>query len=83
MTDVGYQYYFLFVICNFSNAIFFWVVLPETKKLPLEEMNYLFSKAPWILPGSKKENYMTHDLERRLHEQEEKQHAYATHDEKK
>ncbi|KAI9376763.1 general substrate transporter [Aspergillus egyptiacus] len=81
MSEVGYRYYFLFVICNFTNAVFFWLLLPETKKLPLEEMNYLFSNSPWIIPGSKKDNYTAHDLERRIAEQEEKKHAYATHDE--
>jgi hypothetical protein len=61
--------------------VFFWLLLPETKKLPLEEMNYLFSNSPWIIPGTKKEDYLVHDLERRVVEQEEKRHAYATHDE--
>ncbi|CBF87810.1 hypothetical protein AN1276.2 [Aspergillus nidulans FGSC A4] len=83
MEDVGYRYYYLFIICNFTNAVFFWLLLPETKKLPLEEMNYLFSNAPWIIPGTKKEDYVPHDLERRVVEQEEKQHAYASHEEKK
>ncbi|KAL4879500.1 general substrate transporter [Aspergillus karnatakaensis] len=82
MTDIGYRYYFVFIICNFTNAVFFWVFLPETKKLPLEEMNYLFSNSPWIVPGTKKEDYMVHDLERRVVEQEEKKHAFATHEEK-
>ena len=81
MTDIGYKYYFVFIICNFTNALFFWLLLPETKKLPLEEMNDLFSKSPWIIPGTKKEDYVTHDLERRLAEQEEKQHVYAEHEE--
>ncbi|KAL2834554.1 general substrate transporter [Aspergillus pseudoustus] len=81
MTNIGYRYYFVFIICNFTNAVFFWLLLPETKKLPLEEMNYLFSNSPWIVPGTKKEDYMVHDLERRVVEQEEKQHAYATHEE--
>ncbi|KAL4893887.1 general substrate transporter [Aspergillus ambiguus] len=79
MTNVRYRYYFLFIICNFTNAVFFWMLLPETKKLPLEEMNYLFSNAPWFVPGTKKENYLPHDLERRLEEQEEKREAFAAH----
>ena len=73
---VHYQYYFLFVICNFTNAVFFWVLLPETKKLPLEEMQYLFSNAPWIVPGTKKETYLPHDLERKFEEQEVKREVY-------
>ena len=33
MADVGYKFYYTFVICNFTNALFFWAVLPETKKV--------------------------------------------------
>ncbi|KAJ5131874.1 hypothetical protein N7448_006032 [Penicillium atrosanguineum] len=73
MKNIGYRYYYLFAICNFTNAIFFWVLLPETKKVPLEEMNYMFSHAPWIVPGSKTKDYIAHDLERKVEEQEVKQ----------
>ncbi len=55
-------------ICNFTNAIFFWLFMPETSKLPLEEMNYLFQHAPWIVPGTKKSEYISHDLETRAAE---------------
>ncbi|KAJ5420336.1 hypothetical protein N7465_002855 [Penicillium sp. CMV-2018d] len=75
MTSIGYRYYFLFVICNFTNALFFWLLLPETKRVPLEEMNQMFTNAPWIVPGTRKENYMTHDLERKVEEQEVKRNA--------
>ncbi|PLB43946.1 MFS sugar transporter [Aspergillus steynii IBT 23096] len=81
MDTIKYQYYFVFIICNFTNAVFFWLLLPETKKLPLEEMNYLFTNSPWIVPGTKKEDYLPHDLERKVVEQEEKQEAYVTHKE--
>lgn len=73
MGNIHYRYYFLFVVCNFTNALFFWALLPETKKVPLEEMNYMFSHAPWIVPGTKKEDYLPHDLERKVEEQEVKQ----------
>ncbi|KAF4770718.1 hypothetical protein N7455_007151 [Penicillium solitum] len=75
MTNIGYRYYFLFVICNFTNALFFWLLLPETKRVPLEEMNQMFTNAPWIVPGTRREDYMTHDLERKVEEQEVKQNA--------
>ncbi|KAJ5946620.1 hypothetical protein N7454_003459 [Penicillium verhagenii] len=75
MDTIHYKFYFLFVICNFTNALFFYALLPETKKVPLEEMNYMFSHAPWIVPGSKKEDYLPHDLERKVEEQEVKQSA--------
>ncbi|ORY65009.1 MFS sugar transporter-like protein [Pseudomassariella vexata] len=72
---VGWRYFLVFVVCNFTNAIFFWALLPETKQLPLEEMNYLFSNAPWIVPGSDKSTYRANlgvDLERRAAEVREK-----------
>ncbi|KAF2730979.1 general substrate transporter [Polyplosphaeria fusca] len=78
MTQVRYRYYILFIICNLTNALFFWAVLPETAKRPLEEMNYLFTNAPLFVPGMKKSDYVTHDLEHRVEEIETKQ-GYAQH----
>lgn len=75
MEHIKYRYYFLFVVCNFTNAVFFYCLLPETKKVPLEEMNYMFSHAPWFVPGSRKEEYTAHDLERKVEEQEVKLHS--------
>ncbi|KAI0472906.1 MFS transporter [Xylariaceae sp. FL0804] len=75
---VGWRYFLVFVVCNFTNAIFFYIVLPETKRLPLEEMNYLFTHAPWIVPGSDRTAYRAHmaeDLERRAEEMREKGEA--------
>ena len=46
MTNVGWRFYLVFVVGNFTNAVFFWSFLPETKKLPLEEMEVLFSQSP-------------------------------------
>jgi len=74
--DIGWRYYLVFVVCNFTNAVFFYLVLPETKRLPLEEMNYLFTHAPWIVPGSDRTAYqanMAADLERRAGELAEKE----------
>ena len=41
--NVEWHYFLTFVICNFTNAVFFWATLPETAKRALEEMNALFS----------------------------------------
>ncbi|KAJ5766974.1 uncharacterized protein N7511_004590 [Penicillium nucicola] len=73
MTNIQYRFYYIFVVCNFTNALFFYFLLPETKKVPLEEMNAMFSNAPWIVPFSKREDYISHDLERKIEEQEVKQ----------
>lgn len=75
MLAVGYKFYFLFIICNFTNALFFYLFLPETKLLPLEEMNYLFTNAPWLVARHDKGMYAAgyaQDLERRAAEIEGK-----------
>jgi hypothetical protein len=72
---VGWKFWLLFIFCNLTNAIFFYLLLPETKKLPLEEMNFLFKNAPWIIPGSDKSKYtanMAADVDRRAEEIREK-----------
>ena len=46
MESIGWRFYLLFVVCNFTNALYFWAFQPETKRRPLEEMNYLFTNAP-------------------------------------
>ena len=75
MTNIGYRYYIVFVVCNFTNAVFFYLFLPETKNLPLEEMNYLFTNAPFLVAGHDKAAYQANfaaDLERRAAELQEK-----------
>lgn len=52
IANIRWRYFILFVVCNFTNAIFFWAFMPETKKLPLEEMNKLFSSSSWFVPGT-------------------------------
>ena len=60
------------VVCNFTNAIFFWAVQPETAKRPLEEMNYLFTNAPLFVPTMNMKEFDLHDLENRVQEVERK-----------
>jgi len=72
MKTIRYRWYFLFCICNFTNALFFWAFMPETAKRPLEEMNYLFTNAPLFVPTMDMKQYETHDLERRVEEVERK-----------
>lgn len=52
LAAVGWRYYLLFVICDITNALFFYFFLPETKALSLEAMDDLFANSPWIVPGS-------------------------------
>ncbi|CAO2653429.1 Nn.00g028400.m01.CDS01 [Neocucurbitaria sp. VM-36] len=74
MEQVGWKYYLLFIICNLTNAIFFYCFLPETAKRPLEEMNHLFTHAPLFVPGMDKRDWIPGtDLERRVEEVEAKQ----------
>jgi hypothetical protein len=84
ITNIGWRFYVVFVVCNFTNALFFFLLLPETKKKPLEEMNFLFSNAPWIVPGSDPAKYNANlalDLERRANELREKREITAGHEE--
>lgn len=85
MTNIKYRYYIVFIVCNFTNAVFFYFFLPETARLPLEEMNYLFANAPYIVPGTDKGKYAAgyaQDLERRAEEIREKGelHDHEHHD---
>ncbi|EME48956.1 hypothetical protein DOTSEDRAFT_19446 [Dothistroma septosporum NZE10] len=70
--NIGWRFYLLFVVCNFTNAIFFWVIQPETAKRPLEEMNYLFTNAPLFVPTMNTKDFQQHDLEQRVAEVEAK-----------
>jgi hypothetical protein len=67
-------------VCNFTNALFFWAFMPETAKRPLEEMNYLFTNAPWFVPTMKKQDFDSHDLEQRVEEAREKGGVSMEHD---
>lgn len=35
LASIGWRFYILFVVCNFTNALFFWAIQPETAKRPL------------------------------------------------
>ncbi|KAH6845807.1 general substrate transporter [Chaetomium sp. MPI-CAGE-AT-0009] len=75
MKTVGYRYYILFVICNFTNALFFWAFLPETARRPLEEMSRLFTDAPLFVPTMDRKDWASNDLERRVEEVKAKQES--------
>ncbi|KAH6655567.1 sugar transport protein [Truncatella angustata] len=76
----GWRYFIVFVVCNFTNAVFFFLILPETKKVPLEAMNDLFRNAPLIIGFKSRESYqadlLTNELDRRAEEK-----GAARHDE--
>ncbi|KAJ5552996.1 MFS sugar transporter-like protein [Penicillium frequentans] len=54
----GWGFYIIFCVFNFTNAIFFWLILPETTKLPLEDMNALFRNEPWLVPGTQTHKFI-------------------------
>ena len=53
MASIGWKYYIVFIVCNLTNAIFFWAFQPETKGLNLEDMDELFRDHPLFAPRSK------------------------------
>ncbi|GAB7358525.1 hypothetical protein MBLNU230_g2588t1 [Neophaeotheca triangularis] len=69
---VAWQYYILFIVTNATNAIFFWCILPETAKRPLEEMNYLFTNAPLFVPTMNMKDFASHELDSRAQNLEKK-----------
>ncbi|KAI5799947.1 putative MFS sugar transporter, partial [Geopyxis carbonaria] len=76
MTNVGWRYYILFTVCNFTNAIFFWALLPETSKVPLESMDKLWENAPWFAPSTQRKDYLG-ELEKVKEEIDHKQSTSA------
>lgn len=52
VTAIGWKYYVVFIVCNLTNAIFFWCFQPETKGFNLEDMDELFRESPTFVPGS-------------------------------
>ncbi|UPK97136.1 hypothetical protein LCI18_008071 [Fusarium solani-melongenae] len=74
MQDVGWRFYILFVVTNLSNAIFFWAMLPETRKLPLEEMNRLFSDAPLFVGSRDMSRYTINETSEMARNIDDKQH---------
>lgn len=64
MAKVGWKFYLLFVVCDITNALWFYLFLPETKGLNLEAMDDLFANSPWIVVGSKWEPSVAVDVSR-------------------
>lgn len=86
ITNIGWKFYLVFVVGNATNAIFFWLVLPETARKPLEEMNFLFSNTPWLVVGQRRKQivqqaYRTNELEAKVEAYEQKRGSTATHEE--
>jgi hypothetical protein len=44
--------FFFFMTCNFFLAVFVWFMIPETKKVPLEEMDTLFGGTSHVQGGA-------------------------------
>ncbi|KAJ4984594.1 sugar transport protein [Stagonosporopsis vannaccii] len=80
MENIGWRFYLVFVVCNLTNAIFFYCFLPETAKRPLEEMNHLFTHAPYFVPGMNKRDWQSTDIERRVAAVEAKQGSVSHHE---
>lgn len=53
----------MFIVCDFSNALFFYLFLPETKGITLEVMDDLFTNSPLLVHGSRWEPNPELDIE--------------------
>lgn len=78
---IGWRFFIVFAVCNATNALFFYLVLPETKRVPLEQMStVIFAQdAPWIVVGKRSEAYRAAAIaaEVDLHDDELKKDAYV------
>ncbi|KAI6784836.1 uncharacterized protein J7T54_007930 [Emericellopsis cladophorae] len=72
MANVGWRFYILFVVTNITDALFFWSFLPETGKVPLEEMRRLFSESPLFVGSRETSQYFTPNASQLAHELDEK-----------
>lgn len=73
LNNVGWRYFLFFVIANFTNALFFYAILPETSRVPLENMDRLFDSSWWV-PGWSKDHVLRlrEELDERTEEIKEK-----------
>jgi len=73
LNEAGWKYFLFFVLANFTNAIFFYCLLPETAKVPLENMDRLFDSSWWV-PGWSKDHILSlrNELAERTEEFKEK-----------
>lgn len=51
-TNGNRKSFFFFMTCNFFLAAFVWFMIPETKKVPLEEMDALFGGVSHVQGGA-------------------------------
>jgi hypothetical protein len=58
LKNLGYKFWFLFIVGNFTNALFFWCFLPETSKVPLEKMDEMWEEMPLFIPTWNRKNYL-------------------------
>ncbi len=52
LASVGWKYYILFAVGGFTNALTFWLILPETKGRTLEEMDQFFEQTLGSSPST-------------------------------
>jgi len=52
LASIGWRYYIVFIVFDITNALFFYMFLPETKGLQLEQMDDLFTNSSWFVPRS-------------------------------
>lgn len=51
LNDKGFYAFYMFAGINFGLAVFVWFVVPETRNVPLEEMDVLFGGTNHVQQG--------------------------------
>jgi hypothetical protein len=72
LVHIGWKFYLVYVVCNFTNALVFWAFFPETAGVPLEEMDFLFKESAIFVPTAKplREVAGMNELEEKTREKE-------------
>lgn len=70
LDNEGFYAFYMFAGINFLLAVFVWFLIPETKQVPLEEIDILFGGANHVARG---EEVMAHQKGVQMSHEESKQ----------
>lgn len=77
LRNCGFYAFYMFAGVNFLLAVFVFLFIPETKKVPLEEIDALFGGSNHVTQG---EMLVAHDKQAQLETRDEKECSAAVED---